>query len=74
VDFLGFGDDFQKTRQWDAFLRKGALLSTSTSPSLEEVCQLIEEFLMPPTTALTRGRAFPEHWKPGGPWKIREVH
>lgn len=66
-----FCDDFQKTRQWDAFLRKGALLSTSTSPSLDEVCQILENFLMPPTTALRQGRAFLEHWQPGGPWKIR---
>ncbi len=69
-----FSDDFQKTRQWDAFLRKGALLSTSTSPSLDEVCQILENFLMPPTTALRQGRAFLEHWQPGGPWEIREVH
>ncbi len=69
-----FGDDFQKTRQWDAFLRKGALLSTSTSPSLDEVCQILENFLMPPTTALRQGRAFLEHWQPGGPWEIREVN
>jgi len=68
-----FGDDILKTRLWDAFLRKGALQSTSTSPSLEEVCQLLEDFLMPPTTALRHGRAFSKHWQPGGPWKIRAL-
>lgn len=64
-----FHGDHQKARQWDAFLRKGMLLSTSTSPSLEQVCQVLEEFLIPPTTALIHGHAFPEHWQPGGPWK-----
>ena len=64
-----FHGDHQKTRQWDAFLRKGMLLSSSASPSLEQVCQVLEEFLIPPTTALIHGRAFPEHWQPGGPWK-----
>ncbi len=68
-----FHDDHQKTRQWDAFLRKGMLLSTSTAPSLEQVCQVIEKFLMPPTTALILGRAFAEHWQPGGSWKTRAV-
>jgi len=63
-----YGDD-QKNRQWDAFLRKGMLLSTSTPLSLEEACQLLELFLMPPTTALKNGCAFTEQWRPGGPWK-----
>jgi predicted nucleotidyltransferase component of viral defense system len=63
-----YGDD-QKKRQWDAFLRKGMLLSTSTPLSLEEACQLLELFLMPPTTALKNGCAFTERWRPGGPWK-----
>ena len=64
-----FRGDRQKTRQWDAFLRKGMLLSSSASPSLEQVCQVLEEFLIPPTTALIHDRAFPQHWQPGGPWK-----
>lgn len=69
-----FGDDFQKTRQWEAFLRKGALLSTLTTPLLEEVCQSLEQFLMRPTAALIQGRAFSEHWQPGGPWEIRAAN
>jgi len=63
-----YGDD-QKNRQWDAFLCKGMLLSSSTPLSLEEACQLLELFLMPPTTALKNGCAFTERWRPGGPWK-----
>jgi len=68
-----FHENQQKNRQWDAFLRKSMLLSTTTYPSLEEVCQILENFLMPPTTALIHGRTFAEHWQAGGPWKIRAV-
>ncbi len=68
-----FHDDHHKRRQWNAFLRKGTLLSTSTSQSLEQVCQHLEKFLMPPTMALINGRTFSKHWQPGGPWKIRTV-
>ncbi len=62
-----YGDD-QKNRQWGAFLRKGMLLSNSTSPSLEEVCGLVETFLMPPTRALVSGHPFTREWQPGGAW------
>ena len=63
-----YGDE-PKNRQWYAFLRKGMLPSTSTPLLLEEACQLIETFLMPPTIALKNGRAFTGQWQPGGPWK-----
>jgi predicted nucleotidyltransferase component of viral defense system len=64
-----FYGDKQKNLQWDAFLRKGMLLSTATPPTLKEICQLLETSLIPPTTALISGRAFTEQWQPGGPWK-----
>ena len=35
----GFFSDKQKNLQWNAFVRKGALLSSATSPSLEETCE-----------------------------------
>ncbi len=66
-----FHNDHQKTRQWGAFLSKGMLLSPPTPHSLEQVCKVLEKFLMTPTIALINGRAFSEHWQPGGPWKIR---
>ena len=68
-----FYGDKEKNRQWDAFLRKGALLSTSTSPTLEVVCQLLATFLVPPTRALVSGRAFTGEWQPRGPWKTGET-
>jgi predicted nucleotidyltransferase component of viral defense system len=69
-----FHDDNQKNRQWDAFLRKGMLQSSSAYPSLEKVCQLLEKFLVPPTRALVSGRAFCSEWPPGGPWKSSSRH
>ena len=68
-----FYGDMQKNFQWNAFLRKGILLSTSTPPSLEEVCQLLETFLMPPTQDPELYQNFNEWWQPGGPWKRRKM-
>jgi predicted nucleotidyltransferase component of viral defense system len=68
-----FYGDMQKNFQWNAFLRKGMLLSTSTPPSLEEVCQLLEIFLMPPTQDPELYQTFNEWWQPGGPWKRRKM-
>ncbi|QYZ67788.1 MAG: nucleotidyl transferase AbiEii/AbiGii toxin family protein [Gammaproteobacteria bacterium (ex Lamellibrachia satsuma)] len=65
-----FYDDKQKNLQWNAFLSKGMLLSTSTPPSIEEVCHLLETFLMQPTQALKDDQAFTGQWPPGGPWRI----
>ena len=65
-----FYGDKQKNQQWKAFLRKTALFSTSALPLLEEVCQLLETFLMPPTQALENRRTVTGWWQPGGPWKI----
>ena len=45
-------EDTQKNIQWNAFLRKGMLV---TSPaSLAEVCLLLQKFLGPPTQALVQ--------------------
>jgi predicted nucleotidyltransferase component of viral defense system len=65
-----FYSDKQKNLQWNAFLGKGMLLSSSTAPSLGEVCNLLETFLMPPTQALENNQTFTGQWQPGGPWKI----
>lgn len=65
-----FHKDPTKIRQWDAFLRKGMLISTAVSPPLEQVCELLEKFLMPPTIALSQDHTFPEHWRSGGGWGV----
>ncbi len=61
-----FHKDIQKNKQWNAFLCRGKL--TTTPPSLSEVCQLLEIFLIPPTQALISNQHFTMKWKPGGPW------
>ena len=63
----GFYEDTQKNIQWNAFLRKGLLV---TSPaSLAEVCLLLQIFLGPPTQALVQDKDFRATWEPGGPWR-----
>ncbi len=64
-----FYRDKQKNLQWKAFLGKGMPLSSSTPPSLEEVCRLLEIFLMSPTQALKNNQTFTWRWQPGGPWE-----
>jgi len=68
-----FYSDRQKNLQWSAFLGKGVQLSTSKPPSLEEVCQLIKIFLMPPAQNQGHNETYTRLWQPGGPWKIREA-
>ncbi len=67
-----FYSDRQKNLQWNAFLAKGMLQSTSRSPSLEEVCHLIKTFLMSPAQIQGGKNTLTRLWQPGGPWKIRE--
>ena len=62
----GFYEDSRKNTQWNAFVRKGMLVTSP--PSLTEVCLFLETFLVPPTQALTQDRDFRAKWKPGGPW------
>lgn len=64
-----FFSDKQKNLQWNAFIRKGALLPTSPTPSLERVCRLVESFLMPPSYALRSDQNFCDQWREGGPWQ-----
>ncbi|MCP3667640.1 MAG: nucleotidyl transferase AbiEii/AbiGii toxin family protein [Gammaproteobacteria bacterium] len=59
-----FYRDKHKNLQWNAFLRKGMLLSTSTPPSIEEVCHLLETFVMPPTQALEDNQTFNDSGSP----------
>ena len=62
----GFYEDSRKNTQWNAFVRKGMLVTSP--PSLTEICLFLETFLVPPTQALTQDRDFRAKWKPGGPW------
>jgi len=61
-----FYEDAQKNTQWNAFLRKGMLV---TAPlTLEDICHFLEMFLVPLTRALILDQDFEARWKPGGPW------
>ncbi|HHJ15619.1 MAG TPA: nucleotidyl transferase AbiEii/AbiGii toxin family protein [Gammaproteobacteria bacterium] len=61
-----FYEDAHKNNQWNAFIRKGMLLTAP--PLLMEVCLLLETFLLPPTQALIQKMEFGAKWEPGGPW------
>ncbi len=62
---LKFAKNPGKMMQWEGFLRKNEL---PREGSLEEVVNLLSEFLMPPTLALTRGESFLKRWPTQGPW------
>lgn len=55
-----------KQNQWRAFVRRGKLRAGDAS--LEEVCALLREFLMPAVESLNAGSHFNLRWKAGGPW------
>ena len=61
-----FATDTQKTKQWTAFIKKGKLEPNRIS--LQEVCEFLNQFLMPVSIASSVGDAFEKHWSAGGPW------
>jgi predicted nucleotidyltransferase component of viral defense system len=60
-----FARNPDKIKQWEGFLRKNELLREH---SLEEVVNLLHDFLIPPTLALTRGESFLKRWPTQRPW------
>ena len=61
-----FAEDNGKTKQWSAFLLRGNLQQENLT--LLKVAELLNNFLMPPTRAITRKKEFKKSWKPLGPW------
>jgi predicted nucleotidyltransferase component of viral defense system len=61
-----FGTDAAKVKQWAAFLKKGKL--DVGGATLEQVCAILKDFLMPPTSALVARDPFEKTWTPEGPW------
>ena len=59
-----FGLDEQKTRQWQAFLRKNTLESIPLAAVISAIC----EFLLPVLAALAAGEGFDQHWRAGAGW------
>jgi hypothetical protein len=61
-----FGTDGSKTKQWDAFVRKGKL--DTGGIGLADVCDELNRFLMPPARAVAAEQPYTRRWEPGGPW------
>lgn len=59
-----FARNQKKATDWSAFLKRSKL--SSSTPTLSEVTEFLQEFLRPVIEPTTRSQA---HWKPGGPWK-----
>lgn len=59
-----FGLDEQKTRQWQAFLRKNTLEPMPLGTVIAALC----EFLLPVLAALSAGEGFDQHWRAGAGW------
>jgi predicted nucleotidyltransferase component of viral defense system len=54
-----------KQTQWGAFLRKSGLLADS---SLQDIIEVIREFVMPIVDGVLKGDEENKVWHPGGPW------
>lgn len=61
-----FASNPEKRKQWEGFLRKNELWKEGKS--LEEVINLLHDFLLPPTEALIKGESFTKRWPSQGPW------
>jgi hypothetical protein len=61
----GFSSDQNKSRQWQAFLKK----SKAEAQDLGHVIETLRLFLMPPVKSAAQGETFDWSWAAGGPWK-----
>lgn len=59
-----FGLDEQKTKQWQAFLRKNTL----EPMPLTTVIEALREFVLPVLAALAAGEGFDRQWRAGAGW------
>jgi len=59
-----FGLDEQKTKQWQAFLRKNTL----EPMPLTTVIEALREFVLPVLAALAAGKGFDRQWRAGAGW------
>jgi len=64
----GFGDLADKTRQWNAYLRRLDL--DFTPPAYADVMATIRTFLLPLVDSIQANKPFHCHWMPpNGPWR-----
>ena len=59
-----FGLDEQKTKQWQAFLRKNTL----ESMPLTTVIEALREYLLPVLAAISAGNGFDGQWRASAGW------
>lgn len=62
-----FSEDKNKQGMWSAYMAR--IGQSSFVIKLQEVVQLLADFLMSPTSALIAKKPFGLFWSPGGPWK-----
>jgi predicted nucleotidyltransferase component of viral defense system len=62
-----FSADTAKLAQWKAFCRRSVL--RGTVPSLSEVINLLEQFILPIITDWRAGQDYGAHWLPGEGWR-----
>ena len=55
--------------RWNAFLENAEL---SKDTSLQDVCEFLQEFLVPILEAVASDAEFKQVWSPGGPWRSRD--
>lgn len=61
-----FANDETKQQQWLAFVRKGKL--SEDNLVLPQIVSLLQDFLVPPTTAIVQQVKFNLFWSPGQGW------
>jgi hypothetical protein len=61
-----FGDDAQKKKEWNGFLKRTKLKAPE---NLTEVIGYVASFIMPLLQALVEKRRFDNQWSKGGPWR-----
>lgn len=62
-----FFEDRAKHTQWRAFIAKGKL--DSSGDRLEDVVNVLREFLMAPARSIAGGSSLEMAWPPSGPWR-----
>lgn len=62
-----FSEEATKVTQWNAFQRKGKL--KTEGKTLSEVVAILQDFLMPPSLAVSQGDPFEQIWLPAGTWQ-----
>jgi len=63
-----FYADRTKQSQWGAFLKRSQLAAQSMT--LDEVAAVLQDFLLPPASAVVEGKSFDARWTPTTGWQM----